>query len=202
MLVKDVQTLLGELLEDDLRIKILIPLLKATGAHPVVDMHGRNEKGKDLYFSYKDLFNKDRHCCVFIKTGDITKSGKNDIRTFKGAIEEALDIPLSSPIDFASKIYIEEFYFICNGSINRDANDYLSSEIFEEKRFRNLRIFDLNKLTEIVRKLIRDFSNSVDKTYVFSCDSFSNFCQKIVSFRDTNGWDNLSPISSQTGEVI
>jgi len=196
-MTKDVQTLLGGLLEDDLRIKILIPLLKAMGAHPVVDMHGRNEKGKDLYFSYKDIFKKDRHCCVFIKAGDITKSGGNDIRSFKGAIEEALDIPLSSPIDFSSKVFIEEFYFICNGKINRDANDYLASEVFDDKKFRNFRVFDLNKLSEVVRTLIRDYSSMIGKTYVFSCDSFEGFCQKIISHKDINISGNLLPISSE-----
>lgn len=202
-MVKDVQTLLGALLEDDLRIKILIPLLKAMGAHSVVDMHGRNEKGKDLYFSYKDLFKRDRHCCVFIKAGDITKSGSNDIRSFKGAIEEALDIPLSSPKDFTSIVFIEEFYFICNGKINRDANDYLASEVFAEKKFRNFRVFDLNRLSEIVRALIHDFCPRVDKTFIFSCDNFGEFCQKIISYKDASISANALPISSEVeGGVI
>src|SRR3989338_3978142 len=88
-----------KLSEDDLRKGVMIPLLGALGAYKAESMCGPNEKGKDIYFAYKDLFGLYKHCCIFIKKGDVKKSGKNDIRKMLGNITEALMLDFVSPID-------------------------------------------------------------------------------------------------------
>ncbi len=69
--------------------------------------------------------------------------------------------------------------------------------MFAEKKFRNFRVFDLNKLSEVVRTLIHNFGPRIGKTYVFSCDNFGEFCQKIISYKDRNINGNALPISSE-----
>lgn len=180
---KDIKTQLVQLLENDLRIKIVMPLIIAKGAYKVLDWHGRNEKGKDVYFAYKDLFGDYKHCCIFIKAGDVTKSGQKDIRKMKGAIDEALFSKFDSPMDNHSPVYIEEFYFACNGTVNDDARSYLS-ELFHRRQFPNFKIYDIDRITEMIRDLIRSYSNKVDKSYIFDCDGFEGFCKRIMALND------------------
>jgi len=181
--IRDVETQIKLLLEDDFREKICILLLKALGAYAVEKFHGPNENGKDVYFAYKDLLKEYKHCCLFIKAGDIGKSGSNDIRKIKTAVEEALFSPFISPLENNSEVYICEFYFICNGKLNDFARRYLLN-LFQSKNFPNFKIVDIDKITYLVKKIVTDYGLHIDKDYVFQVDSFNSFCSKVVSFKE------------------
>ena len=51
----NIRTKITKLSENDLRKKVIIPLLNGLGAYGTEDFHGPKEKGKDVYFSYKNL---------------------------------------------------------------------------------------------------------------------------------------------------
>ncbi|MHA1829444.1 MAG: hypothetical protein ACTSX6_12460 [Candidatus Heimdallarchaeaceae archaeon] len=188
----DIKTQLSKLLEDNLREDICKPLLTAFGAHSVEKYHGSAEEGKDVYFAYQDLFTDYKHCCLFIKAGNITKSGKNDIRKIKTAIEEALFSPFVDPLNNNAEVYIQEFYFVCNGKLNYFARRYLVN-IFKTNKFPNFKIVDIDKLTESIRKIISFYKNRVDNKYIFNVKTFRNFCNKIVSFREQFQTQEIKP---------
>lgn len=166
----NIRTPLTKLSEDKLREEIMIPLLNALGAYKTESMCGPNEKGKDVYFAYKDLFGLYKHCCLFIKKGDVKKSGKNDIRKMRGSLQEAIMSDFSSPIDSKTKIHIDEFYFVCSGKINGQARDYLS-EFCGKRSMPNFRVFDIDDLVKFIIELIDG------NTYSFHIKTFKNFCE-------------------------
>jgi hypothetical protein len=172
---------LQTLSENGLRNKILIPLLKALGSYGVENFHGPNEKGKDVYFSYKNIFGKNKHCCLFIKKGDIYKRpGKNDIRKMKESIEEAITREFISPIDNKTPIHIEEFYFVCSGKINREARDWIS-EFIRKRNVPNFDIFDIDNLIDLILNLIKKYNNQMELKYMFSVKTFDSYCKKVVT---------------------
>lgn len=180
----DVRTQLEKLLEDDLREKVCKPLLNAFGAHAIEKYHGPRENGKDVYFAYKDLWGDYKHCCLFIKAGNIDKSGgKNDIKKIKTAIEEAIFSKFVSPLENDTEVYINEFYFICNGKLNIPAREYLIG-LFQTRNFPNFKVIDLDKMCDLVKKIVDNYSEHIDDQYVFDVNTFPPFCTKIVSFRE------------------
>lgn len=170
----DIITQIAALKEDHLRDKILIPMLRVIGAYHVEKYHGSDENGKDVYFAYKDIFGEYKHCCLFIKAGHITKSGKNDIRKMKAAIEEAMLCEFVSPLDNKSKIKLEEFYFVCSGNINKPAREYLF-EMINKHCMPNTRIYDLDKIVKVIISTI----NTIE--YQFNVETYEDFCNKLIS---------------------
>jgi len=171
-----------KLSENNLRKKVIIPLLKALDAYNTEDFHGSREKGKDVYFSYKSIFGKYKHCCFFIKKGDIKKSGKNDIRKMQVAIEEAIKSEFTSPIDNKTPVRIEEFYFVCSGKINREAREWLTEFLVKTKSFSNVDIFDIDNLMKLILDLIKKYNGLMRESYKFNVGTFNNYCKRIISY--------------------
>ena len=175
----DIKTQISRLCEDELRDKVIIPMLNAIGAYGVEKFHGVREKGKDVYFSYEDIFGEDKHCCFFIKKGNITKSGTNDIRKMEGQIQEALICEFTSPINNIDLVHIEEFYFVTNGKVNKEARNYLS-EMVIKRHMPNIRIYDIDRLVKIlIRKVIKPFNDNTNHDYIFQKDNFNDICREI-----------------------
>lgn len=191
----NIRSKITRLSEDSLRKDVIIPMLKALGAYGTEDFHGSSEKGKDVYFAYKDIFGEYKHCCFFIKVGDIKKSGKNDIRKMKVHIEEAIQREFINPIDNKNPIYIEEFYFICSGKINQEARDYIT-DLLRQRQMPSFRIFDIDKLIEAILKLIKRYNSILNKNYTFNTQTFSKYCNHIRDYEDKN---YVMPTISFTG---
>jgi hypothetical protein len=134
-------------------------------------MCGPRENGKDVYFAYRDIFSLHKHCCLFIKKGDIKKSGRNDIRKMSGSILEALQIDFVSPVDNLTMVSINEFYFVCSGKINIEAREFLS-EMCKKRCMPNLRIFDIEDLVKIIIQL------ADNSAYRFNIRTFKEFCER------------------------
>jgi len=179
----DIATVIKKLKENDLRIKVVIPTLSALGIFKVEDWHGRNEQGKDVYFAYQDPFGDYKHCCCFIKSGDITKSGKTDIKKMEPQLKEAVVTKFVNPIDNKTETKTEEIYILCNGQINKDAKEYIF-QMISAHSMPNIRIIDGDKLVKIImEKIIKPFNEKYGngKQYIFSVDSYSDFCKSVIS---------------------
>jgi hypothetical protein len=182
----DLRDELLKLSENDLRKKIIIPLLKALGAYHVEDFHGPREKGKDVYFSYKNIFGRYKHCCFFIKKGNIKKTGKNDVRKCQNAIEEAIKIELINPIDNKSSVRIEEFYFVCSGRINQEAREWLNEFLVKQKIVPNCDIFDGESLIQFILDLIKKYIGLMRCSYKFNIATFEDYAERIISYNQMN----------------
>lgn len=199
----DTRTQIARLSEDGLRDKIIIPMLNALGAYGVEKFHGPREMGKDVYFAYKDIFREHKHCCFFIKAGDITKSGKNDVGKMERHIKEAIFSKFTNPIDNITQIFIEELYFVCNGKVNREAREYLTN-MFQAHQMPNMKIIDIDRLVEIIiDKLIRPFNAINGQQYLFQVENFKDFCEKISAQNyDNRQIYNTKALDSEEGKPI
>lgn len=192
-----------KLSENNLRKKVIIPLLNALGAYGTEDFHGPREKGKDVYFSYKNLFGRNKHCCFFIKKGNIKKTGRNDIRNMKGAIEEAIKSEFTNPIDNKTPVRIEEFYFVCSGKINQEAREWLTEFLVKQSNFPNLDVFDIDSLIQFIVDLIKKFNNKIGENYNFNISTFASYCKKIVNHNHNNhAITDISITNLNEGKVI
>jgi len=178
----EIRKKIARLSENSLRRNILIPMLKAMGAYNTEDFHGSSEKGKDVYFSYKNIFERYKHCCFFIKVGNVKKSGRNDIRKMQKAIEEAIQRDFPSPIDNKTPIHIEEFYFVCSGKINKEAREWLS-DLLRKKQTPNFDIFDIDNLNDTILDLLKKYNRELCGNYEFSVRTFSKYCDRIVDHK-------------------
>lgn len=177
----DITTAIAKLKENNLRMEVVIPTLQVLGIYKVEDWHGSNEQGKDLYFAYEDPFGDYKHCCCFIKAGNITKSGKTDIRKMEGQLKEAMVTKFINPIDNKSETKIEELYILCNGHINREAKGYIHEMIYAHS-MPNVRIIDLEKLIKIITKKIIEPLNKINnKQYIFDIKNYKYFCKSVKS---------------------
>lgn len=179
----DITTTITKLKENPLRTKVVIPTLLALGMYKVEDWHGSSEEGKDLYFTYEDPFGDYKHCCCFIKSGNITKSGKTDIRKMEGQLKEAIITKFISPIDNKTEVKTEELYILCNGQISKEAKKYIHQMVYAHA-MPNIRIIDRDKLIRIItEKVIKPFNIKNKKQYIFNISNYSSFC---ISMRNTN----------------
>jgi hypothetical protein len=168
----DIATSIKRLKENDLRIKVVIPTLHALGVYKVEDWHGRNEQGKDIYFAYQDPFGDYKHCCCFIKAGNITKGGKTDVRKMEGQLKEVLLTKFVNPIDNKTETKSEEIYILCNGQINKDAREYIF-QMISSHSMPNVRIIDGDKLVKVImEKVIAPYNKrNSSSQYIFDISS-------------------------------
>ncbi len=100
--------------EDDLRQKIIMPLLFVLGCQDVRDNCGPAEYGKDILYLCRDHFLREKVWgAVLIKKEDINKSSLDNIhRQISDAINQFID-----PDDPRNKIQLHEILVITSRSI-------------------------------------------------------------------------------------
>ena len=179
------RTALIPLSENDLRVKVLVPMLRALGCRKVEDWQGAQENGKDIYFAYIDILGDVQHCCIFIKQGDITKSGVTDIRRYEAQLREAFNNEFTNPLDNATPVRAGSVYVACNGTINDSARTYIRNNI--ELHFPGrVRFLDADKIAYIIDfELVR--RGTLPSSYVFAVDGFADICEKVKPNAPTGG---------------
>lgn len=199
---EDITTQISKLLEDDLRDKVLIPMFKALGAVKVRKKHGPNEKGKDVYFAYRDIVGSHKHCCLLIKAGNITKSGRgDDVGVVERQIKEALFFEFVDPFEKKRKAYIEEFYLVCNGEVKDQAEEYFY-EMMKKHAMPNVRIVELEDIVNIIiDQIIHPYNIETQRGYVFNVSSFSSICEDIYG-RSLKNRQTTKLIISEDSKIL
>lgn len=185
----DIRTQVSALLEDGLRTKIVIPLISSLGAEFVEDRHGPDENGKDVFFCCKNILGDYKHCCFVLKAGNITKSGRNDIRGVFNQIDEAIERTALSPIDHKSVIQVEEVILLFNGTMNEPAKEELENKLRNYK-YSILKILNVDKLTVVIRNFLDEYSYLVSD-YVFEVETFPDFCNQVIARIDNRKQETL-----------
>ncbi len=117
------------LTEDDFRKKIVIPLLHDIKAFSIVDLHGINECGLDIFFEQRDIFKRNRCYGIQCKKGNINRSASNipnSIITICNQIELAFTKEFRDSEN--KKVKINGFYLVVSGQINGFAKEYISEK--------------------------------------------------------------------------
>lgn len=170
------RTIIASLSENDLRVKVLIPLLRALGCIKVEDWQGNEERGVDVYFACKDVLGEVHHCAVFIKVGNITMSGKTDMRKYEGQLRQALLVKFPNPLDTSSSISAGLVYVAFNGTMNKPAKDFFKDTL-ENQHPGRLRILDIDQIRYLIDiELPTRVGWPTD--YSFTVGSFAAICDK------------------------
>ena len=173
--------------ENDLRIKVIMPLFRGLGADPVMDTHGNDEEGKDVYFCYQDISWCDHHSAVFLKAGDINMSGtgSKDMGHITARIIDAVSSPvLSTNTGHVKEEDIQELYFITNGIVPKRARKHLRDFTRSNLGFRNFIIWDGDLLVSKMKKLIDMSSPLIWPDYIFEVATFEDFCNRVVGYKE------------------
>jgi hypothetical protein len=122
---------LGELSEDDLRRKIILPLLAATkGIHRINDVHGKNEKGLDIIFFEKSAI-QDTCYGLQLKRDNIGGGGTKE-GTVKEIIDQlgiAQDLTHPVAVEGIGRVQIDRFVVATSGRISETAREEIASRI-------------------------------------------------------------------------
>lgn len=177
--MSNTRTIISGLNEDGLRVKVLIPLLRALGCIKVEDWQGNQENGIDVYFACKDVLGATHHCAIFIKVGDIKKSGKTDITKYEGQLREAFLNPFTNPLDGAARVSAGLVYLAFNGVMNKPAKDYFS-EVLEHQFPGRIRILDIDMISYLVDVELPGRPNW-PAGYEFALETFEDICNKLQS---------------------
>ena len=143
---------LKKLDEKQLRKEILIPLLKYIDAQNVIDMHGSEEEGIDIYFETFDIFGNRLRLGMQVKSVDLVYSARPSngnlltiLNQIKMAFSKKVRIITS---DRSGEVYIDGFYIVTCGRITEPAIRY----IYENRnQYPNIHIIDGDRLMEIIK---------------------------------------------------
>lgn len=117
--------------EKHLRLQVILPLLRELGAENIMDLHGVNELGIDIYCEWRDVFNVKRGFAIQIKAGDVTCKGRPDKSPDVIEICRQIEMTKAKEIiltDRVSKVTVDGYYVFISGKINDTARDYILSQ--------------------------------------------------------------------------
>lgn len=163
---------LQRLSEDDLRKKIVIPMMKRLGCFKVEDWCGPREGGKDVLYMSKDTFLDDTFGAIILKNRrDITKSRRDDhdVREIKSQIEEAMMSKIINPFEPVDKISLHELCVMTSYEINKNARQFIHDSCGRLMPY--IKFIDGDKLVRLIQRIIGD------SDYLFDVENFKGFCE-------------------------
>lgn len=203
-----VKSELQKLNEQDLREKIVVPLMRAYGAHEVRSWHGSTEKGKDVLYKKGNDFDEPVFKAILLKAKKIDKSVLDG--EVKSQIEDACHRPFINPDHPADETRIRGLTIMTNQDITTDARESIHE--LTAKTFPSIEIVDGDRLSGYIDRILDIYNQAQSREnppvyYDFSVDSFENFCNnyrnKIHSRRFVLVLnDELKTTETVEGEVI
>lgn len=196
---------LQKLNEPDLRIKVIIPLMKllvcSLGCSYVLDNHGPNEKGKDVIYEFTNTFKQKVYGAILLKAKNIGK-GK-DVENIEREAKEAVQ-KFNDPQNIHGTVKIHELFIINSFSFTPHFCGYIKEQSGVSS-FPNLHIIDGDTLAAIIGKEIYNYNykKSGDNyyTYTFSVDTFKKFCEKNIH-QPIDENNNIKILSSNEDKEI
>jgi len=166
---------LQNLKETELRVKIVIPLMKLLRCSKVRDWHGTNEKGKDVLYVVNNVFKDKVYGAILLKNdGNVNKP--EDLKDIQFQTTEAISKTFIDPDDAHATFQIHELVIMTSYNFTEDARDHMNTTF--GKYFPSLYIVDGDKLVALIEKEIFEYnSNNPTNRYVFNLDTFSQFCE-------------------------
>jgi len=155
--------------EDDLRKKVIIPLLSALGCSSIRDNCNPTERGKDILYITRDHFLREKIWgAAVVKKDDINKAGLDTVnRQIIEAITKFID-----PDDPRNKIQIHELLVITAGKITDEAQKFINDN--SGKCFQNIHFVSGDKLDFLINEIIIQYNKDNNKSYTFDISSFED----------------------------
>jgi hypothetical protein len=159
---------LKNLSEDDLRQKVLIPLMFGLGCQDVRDNCGPSELGKDVLYLSRDHFLREKVWgAILLKATDINKASLENIhRQLSDAINQFTD-----PDDPRNKIQLQEILIVTSRRITPDAQKYIHEQ--SGKNFQNVHFVTGDRLEFLINQVIIEYNQRTNTKYNFTVETFA-----------------------------
>lgn len=147
-------TSLKTLSEDDFRQSVIFPLIKELGGEHVLDLHGHNEQGIDIYFEWSDVFSHIRRFGIQLKKGDLICTSQPNANRNIRTICNQIQMGFSKKLIFAdshngkTEYTIDGYYVMISGKMNDTASMY----IYEQRKvFPYIHILEGEEVLRIIK---------------------------------------------------
>ena len=139
---------LSSMSEKEFRDRIIRPLFFVLGYRDGRELHGPDEEGKDILFIENDKFGEIRIVCVQAKRGKLNMASQHsqNLLTSVTQLRTALKTSVSR-YESKQQRYPDEVVLCASGTINRNARDYIASELLNEGQ---IRILDAETLIDLI----------------------------------------------------
>lgn len=146
--------------ENQLRVELVIPLLRKVGFENVYDNQGNNECGNDVIIEKKNTLGRTEYIGIILKHGNITKQVNKQnhlIRTIDTQVKEAYQSEITHP-KVPKNTYISSAWIMTNGTISNSAESYFENNFKQSQtQYRGLECVASNKLIELIDKYWPEF---------------------------------------------
>lgn len=160
---------LNPLSEDDLRKKVIIPLLHGLGCSEIVDNCGPAEYGKDIIYRANHFLMKDVYGAVVLKKTSINKTSLGQIHI---QITDAIT-SMRVPCQPTNTVQIHEILVITSRKITSEAAKYISEQ--SGKCFQNIHFIDGVRLEFLINQVIQRDKKRKRSSYIFGVETFGVF---------------------------
>lgn len=148
------------LTEDDLRQKVLIPLLSKLGFIDPIHHHHTGEKGKDIICKeYDPVFKKTKYIAVVVKKGNITGSSSSSDGYFNiiNQIKQAINEPYKHIYEL-KEVYIDQCLLVASGRFLATSLDNIYGTLKSERIDKAIRdAIDIDRLIRLIDENYNEF---------------------------------------------
>lgn len=181
--------------EDDLRRKIVLPMMWALKCTNVRDNQGSNEKGKDIIYSYwHPVLRKEANGSIVLKSINI---GKPQLGIMAQQIHESYT-PFPDPKDPNDQIRLREIILMTPFDFTKDAREY----IFEKccNALPNMHFVNGDTMERLINSILNEHYEKKGIMSEFEIDSFLEICEA-VSGRKIPIFSETKRETGEGGEV-
>lgn len=166
--------------EDDLRKKIVIPMIWALGCKYVKDNQGMNEEGKDtIYLTYHPLLRKEVYGAIILKSVNV---GKTELAKIVQEIKEAIS-PFPDPRDPNDQIRTRELMLMTPFDFTKDVKDSIFKQC--SNAIPNMHFVNGDEMERLIAGIMSEHYEKTKILRTFSIDSFLTICEEITNRKIT-----------------
>ncbi|WP_321992650.1 NACHT domain-containing protein [Marispirochaeta aestuarii] len=144
--------------ENFLRTEILIPIFQNIGNYKVYDLHGHDEKGKDIVLVSESPLRNREYTAVIVKRDDITNAATSRDKEIVANVQNQIVMSLDSGfscLETKKKVYFSSILIVTSGKISNSAREAFV-EIANKHRFNNIIFWETQNIIDNIDKYLPD----------------------------------------------
>lgn len=155
---KDKLSIIGKLSEEELRRKVIIPLLGRMGFKAAIEYHGPREKGKDIICFDYDKLNIKTFLSIVVKTCNLdgSISSNKSLQSILFQIKQCFDEPYEDLYDMSS-LTMDQAWIVTSGRIKSGAQESIANSLKKENLSKLVRFIGGEHLIELIDKYYISF---------------------------------------------
>lgn len=174
-----IQEQIQQLSEDDLREKVVRPLMGALGCENAWCEQGSQEFGKDVVYKRNDLYGRPYYGAIVLKAVEIDQS--EGVRTVGRQIEEARSVQYRPPSDMMTPVSVQEITVMTSFNFTPNARTAVG-EFMTRGVLPRVHVIDGDELAGLIRKVVRRAKDVglMPESYIFDHETFHEVCERVM----------------------